>query len=315
MAISAQVFVPYFSSAYPSALTTTLRVFAPSLSQSYAIPVDLTTTDLFFIRNGVGSNSLAKKVVDTLNNTAAPGFPAGFAAVFGTWSFTTTSAVSAIGFASQIGCSLPTNFRLTFGIAGDFDWRWLGLPLAVTSITPTASPPARILSATTFPAGTWFPQVRANDLGMLPSPAQVSFSSMTADGSVAVVDMSGDPTLLPQWWTLYLDGTLGVHGARMQRYRTAKPAWAAAIGVATDAPFCALDYPGGWWSYAVRGTPFVVGDQAVDDQTVGPLRIHASGECPEGMDPIRGLRAPTVTRTAATGGRRDLKLAFLYGGQ
>lgn len=314
MAISAQVFVPYFSSAYPSALTTTLRLFAPATSAGYAIPVDLTTTDLFLIRNGVGSDSLAKKVVDTLNANLAPGFPAGFAAAFGTWSFTTLSAVVATGFSSRIECSISTTFQLIFATDTDFDWRWLGLPLATSSTNPPLTGVSR-LSATTFPAGTWFPQVRANDLGMLPSPAQVSFSSMTADGSIAVVDMSGDPTLLPQWWTLYLDGTLGVHGARMQRYRTAKPAWASAIGVATDAPFCPLDYPGGWWSYAVRGTPFVVGDQAVDDETVGPLRIHASGECPEGMDPIRGLRAPTVTRTAATGGRRDLKLAFLYGGQ
>lgn len=314
MAISAQVFVPYFASAYPGALTTTLRLYAPSLSAGYAIDVDLTANDFFVIRNGAGSDSLAKKVIDTLNNNLAPGFPAGFAAAFGTWSFTTTSSVVATGFASRLECSIATTFRLIFASSTDFDWRWLGLPLATSSTNPPLTTVSR-LSATTFPAGSWFPQVRANDLGMLPSPAQVSYSSMTADGSIAVVDMSGDPTLLPQWWTLYLDGTLGVHGARMQRYRTAKPAWASAIGVATDAPFCPLDYPGGWWSYAVRGTPFVVGDQAANDQTVGPLRIHASGECPEGMDPIRGLRAPTVTRTAATGGRRDLKLAFLYGGQ
>jgi hypothetical protein len=312
MAISAQVFVPYFASAYPSELTTTLRLFAPASSTGYAIDVDLTANDMFLIRNGVGSDSLAKKVVDTLNNNTAPGFPAGFAAAFGTWSFTTTSAVVATGLASRIECSISTTFQLIFGVATDFDWRWLGLPLSTSSTLPGIG--NMRLAATTFPAGTWFPQVRANDLGMLPSPAQVSYSAMTADGSIAVVDMSGDPTLLPQWWSLYLDGTLGVHGARMQRYRTAKPAWAAAIGVATDAPFCALDYPSGWWSYAVRGTPFVVGDQAVDDETVGPLRIHASGECPEGMDPIRGLRSPTLTRTAATGGRRDLKLACLYEG-
>jgi hypothetical protein len=32
------------------------------------------------------------------------------------------------------------------------------------------------------------------------------------------------------------------------------------------------------------------------------------------MDPIRGLRAPTVSITGAAGGRRDLRLAFLYSG-
>lgn len=303
MAITAQVFVPYFASAYPRGYTTNvLKVQSSAPVVTYPVPITLPSTDLFFIRNGVGSDSLAKKIVDTLNTTTL----AGFAAAFGTWTFTTTSAVSSTGFASSLSNSLGTNFKLVFSSAPDFDWRWLGLPLGAGSTLGART-------ATTFPAGSWFPQVRANDLGMLPSPAQVSYSAMTADGSVSVVDMSGDPTLLPQWWTLYLDGTLGVHGARMQRYRTAKPSWAAAIGVATDAPFCALDYPEGWWSYAVRGTPFVVGDQAVNDEVVGPLRIHASGECPEGMDPLRGLRSPTITRTAATGGRRDLKLAFLYG--
>jgi hypothetical protein len=307
MAITAQVFVPYFASAYPRAYTTNvLKVQSSAPVSTYFVPIQFPSTDLFFIRNGVGVGSLAKTVVDALNNTAAPGFPAGFAAAFGTWTFTTTSAVSSTGFAGSLSNSVGANFKLLFSTAPDFDWRWLGLPIGAGSTLG-----ARLTA--TFPAGSWFPQVRANDLGMLPSPAQVSYSPMTADGSVAVVDMSGDPTLLPQWWTLYLDGTLGVHGARMQRYRTAKPSWAAAIGVATDAPFCALDYPNGWWSYAVRGTPFVVGDQAANDEVVGPLRIHASGECPEGMDPIRGLRSPTITRTAATGGRRDLKLAFLYG--
>jgi hypothetical protein len=312
MAISAQVFVPYFASAYPNAVTT-LRIQAAPAGAGYAVPVTWPANDLFFIRNGAGSDALAKFIVDTLNNTTAPGFPAGFAAAFGTWSYTTTSAVTATGFNGNLSCSSATNFILLFSTSADFDWRWLGLPLNTAStIPPLTGDPT--LVTTTFPAGSWFPQVRANDLGMLPSPAQVSYSSMTADGSVAVVDMSGDPTSLPKWWTLYLDGKLGVHGARMQRYRTAKAAWAAAIGVATDAPYCPLDYPGGWWSYAVRGTRFVIGDQAVNDEVVGPLRIHASGECPEGMDPIRGLRSPTITRTSATGGRRDLHLAFLYEG-
>jgi hypothetical protein len=214
-----------------------------------------------------------------------------------------------IGFVSFLRSTGGTTFMLVYGSADDFDWSWLGLPIGITS---SASGIYRRVASTIYPAGTWLPKIRCNDYGMLPSPAQVSYSPMTANGSISVVDMSGDPSTLPKWWVVHLDGTLGVHGARMQRYRTAKPAWAAAIGVATDAAFVPLDYPGGWWSLAVRGTRFIAGDEAVDDQWIGTLRIHASSECPEGMDPIRGLRAPTVSPTRATGGRRDLKLAFLY---
>ena len=297
MAISAQVFVPYFACEYPPG-TYDMRI---SGGGSWSVPVTI-PADSYFIRNG-STNSLADVVVTALNAVGG-----GFAAAFGTWSFTTAAATDAAGFASRLR-SGGTNWMLDYSSSADFDWSWLGLPIGITSSVLT---PYRLVASTIYPAGTWLPKIRCNDYGMLPSPAQVSYSPMTADGSISVVDMSGDPASLPKWWVVHLDGTLGVHGARMQRYRTAKAAWASAIGVATDAPFVPLDYPGGWWSYAVRGTRFIVGDESADDQFVGALRIHASSECPESMDPIRGLRAPTVTPTRATGGRRDLKLAFLY---
>jgi hypothetical protein len=301
MAISAQVFVPYFACEYPPD-SYTMRLTGGG---SWGIPLTL-PADCYFIRNG-STNSIAAEVVAALN-AYATGDPS-FASAFGTWSFVTTAAADSIGFVSFLRSTGGTNWMLTYSGAGDFDWSWLGLPIGITS---SASGLFKRVASTIYPAGTWLPKIRCNDLGMLPSPAQVSYSPMTANGSISVVDMSGDPSTLPKWWVLHLDGTLGVHGARMQRYRTAKPAWASAIGVATDAAFVPLDYPGGWWSLAVRGTRFIIGDEAADDQFVGALRIHASSECPEGMDPIRGLRSPTITPTRAAGGRRDLKLAFLY---
>ena len=301
MPISAQVFVPYFACEYPPG-TYTMRL---SGGGGWGIPLTM-PADSYFVRNG-STNSIAAEVVAALNFYATT--DPTFLSAFGTWSFVTTSANDQFGFGSSLRSTGGTIWFLDYTSTADFDWSWLGLPIGVSSSTVLLT---QRLASTIYPAGTWLPKIRCNDYGMLPSPAQVSYSPMTADGSISVVDMSGDPSTLPKWWVVHLDGTLGVHGARMQRYRTAKPAWAAAIGVATDAAFVPLDYPGGWWSLAVRGTRFIVGNEAVDDQFVATLRIHASSECPEGMDPIRGLRAPTVTPTRATGGRRDLKLAFLF---
>lgn len=299
MAISAQVFIPYFACEYPPG-TYDMRITGGGGAWSISLTLP---ADRYFVRNGL-VNSIAAEVVTALNAVGGP-----FATAFGTWSFITTTTANSTGFVSLLRSTGGSVWSLSYSSSADFDWTWLGLPIGVPS---SPSGPVMQLVSTIYPAGTWLPKIRCNDYGMLPSPAQVSYSDMTADGSISVVDMSGDPASLPKWWVLHLDGTLGVHGARMQRYRTAKPAWASAIGVATDAAFVPLDYPGGWWSYAVRGTRFIVGDESVDDQFVGALRIHASSECPESMDPIRGLRAPTITPTRAAGGRRDLKLAFLY---
>jgi hypothetical protein len=223
----------------------------------------------------------------------------------GTWSYTTTAVANATGFTSFLVSTDTTgSYSLDYSSSADFDWRWLGFNAGQSSILGS-------IATTIYPAGTWFPFVLANDLGQLPSPAQVSFSAMTANGSVAVIDMSGDPTSMPKWWTMQLDGTVGVHGARMQRYRTAKAAWASSIGVATDAPYVPLDYPGGWWSYAIRGTQFLVGDMDANASDVQGLRIHSGPECPEGMDPFKGLRSPVVSMAGPAQGRRNIRLAFL----
>jgi hypothetical protein len=311
MPISAQVFTPYFAAEVP-AQTFSIKIRDVPNAVDYTIPAWVYGGGLYYVRGG-GSDDFGTAFAATLNAYATSslfGLPAAFLAAFGTWSWTVTAANNAKGFTAYLQATgnrfyFPSS---GFGIDGI---QFLGLNWDLASVDVSGD--ERLLSQF-FPAATWFPQVRANDLGLLPSPAQVSYSPLTADGSIAVVNMSPSPATLPVWWTLYLDGTIGVHGARMQFYRTAKPAWAAAIGVATGAPYCALDYPGGWWSLAVLGVPFIIGDQAVSGQYVGALRIHAGPECPEGMDPIRGLRAPTVSITGAAGGRRDLRLAFLYSG-
>lgn len=307
--ISAQVFVPYFAAEYPAG-TYVLRVRDNVTLAGYDVPVTV-AAGTYHVRGLASFNGLGYTLAQALA-AYATAYPATFGAAFGTWAYVTTGSVASTGLAGYLQASKVSchQFEL-IGYASTFDVTWLGLAFDTPS-TSTGSGSAQRLAFSSFPAGTWFPQVRANDLGMLPSPAQVSYSAMTANGSTAVVDMSGDPSLLPKWWVLYLDGTLGVHGARMQRYRCSKPSWAASIGVATDAPYCPLDYPGGWWSLCVRGTTFAVVDQSVDGQYVAPLRIHAGAECPEGMDPIRGLRSPTVNKVTNAAGRRDLRLAFLY---
>lgn len=297
MPISAQVFRPYFACQYPRG-TYTIRLFS---SGAYTKTVNLDTTPAYYRKNAASSDNLWKAIVDALN--VPPLLP------FGTFSYSSFVVSSSVGFFGSLSASNTSpQFTLDYSGPGDFDWRWLGLQIGATSSALTGS-----IVSSTYPRGTWFPYIYANDLGYLPSMAQVSYSAMTADGSTTTVDMSGDPTSMPFWWTMYLDGTIGVHGARMQRYRTAKPAWASAIGVATDAPYVPLDYPGGWWSYAVRGQPFLVGDMDANASDIYPLRIHAGPECPEGMDPIRGLRSPTVTPSGATAGRRNIRLAFLTG--
>jgi len=315
MAISAQVFTPYFAAEVP-AQTFSILVHDVNTGADYTIPW-VYTGGLYYCRGAIFSPvDFGTEFVGVLNNYGTSGAidAAAFLAAFGTWTWVVTGPNNAIGFSAyvqntgnQFYFDQVPPYTLSCGI------EFLGLQFTMYSTPAGGSGPQR-LAAVLFPAATWFPQVRANDLGLLPSPAQVSYSPLTADGSIAVVNMSPSPATLPVWWTLYLDGTIGVHGARMQFYRTSKPAWAAAIGVATGAPYCALDYPGGWWSLAVLGVPFIIGDQAVAAQYVGALRIHAGPECPEGMDPIRGLRAPTVSITGAAGGRRDLRLAFLYSG-
>ena len=307
MAISAQVFTPYFAAEVPA------QTFVISI-HDVTSPANFNFSwvyggGLYYVRGG-GSDDFGTGYAAALNAYAATGPGAAFGAAFGTWTWVVTAANNAKGLTAYLQAS-GNRFYFNssgFGIDGI---QFLGLEWDLASVDDSGD--ERLFSVY-FPAATWFPQVRANDLGLLPSPAQVSYSPLTADGSIAVVNMSPSPATLPVWWTLYLDGTIGVHGARMQYYRTAKPAWAAAIGVATGAYYCALDYPGGWWSLAVLGVPFIIGDQAVAAQYVGALRIHAGPECPEGMDPIRGLRAPTVSITGAAGGRRDLRLAFLYSG-
>lgn len=308
MAISAQVFTPYFAAEVP-AQTFNFTIRNVSTATNYPVTWNY-TGGRYYLRGGGILPDFGTAFAAALNTYAATIPGAAFLASFGTWSWTVTGASNSIGFSAYLKCTLD-EFEF---IAGSDLVKYLGIELFVNSVALPAPSTDWALYASRFPAATWFPQVRANDLGLLPSPAQVSYSPLTADGSIAVVNMSPSPASLPEWWTLYLDGTIGVHGARMQRYRTAKAAWAAAIGVATGAPYCALDYPGGWWSLAVLGVPFIVGDQAVSGQFVGALRIHAGPECPEGMDPIRGLRAPTVSVTGAAGGRRDLRLAFLYSG-
>jgi len=307
MAISAQVFTPYFAAEVP-AQTFTISIHDQTAGGNYSFNL-VYSGGGYYVRGG-GSADFGTAYAAALNAYAATGPGAAFLAAFGTWSWTVTAANNAKGFTAYLQA---TGHKFYFNSSGfGLDGiEFLGLEWNLQSSTVSG---VQRLTSLNFPAATWFPQVRANDLGLLPSPAQVSYSPLTADGSIAVVNMSPSPATLPVWWTLYLDGTIGVHGARMQRYRTAKPAWAAAIGVATGAPYCALDYPGGWWSLAVLGVPFIVGDQAVSGEYVGALRIHAGPECPEGMDPIRGLRAPTVSITGAAGGRRDLRLAFLYSG-
>ena len=311
MAISAQVFTPYFAAEVP-AQNFSFNIRSLNSGANYPVTWNY-TGGLYYCRGGGIFADFGTAFAARLNAYAATIPGSAFLGAFGFWSWVVTGASNATGFAAYLQCTID-QFEFTTG--ADLV-KYLGLELLVDAIVvppPPASPTGWGLNATRFPAATWFPQVRANDLGLLPSPAQVSFSPLTADGSIAVVNMSPSPATLPVWWTLYLDGTIGVHGARMQFYRTSKPAWAAAIGVATGAPYCALDYPGGWWSLAVLGVPFIIGDQAVSGQYVGALRIHAGPECPEGMDPIRGLRAPTVSITGAAGGRRDLRLAFLYSG-
>jgi hypothetical protein len=308
MAISAQVFTPYFAAEVPAQnFSFNIR----SLSGGGVFPVTWNYTGgLYYCRGGGIFADFGTGLAAALNAYAVSGPGAAFGAAFGFWTWVVTGASNSIGFSAYLKCTLD-EFEFTTG--ADLV-KYLGIELLADAIPLPAPSTDWALYASRFPAATWFPQVRANDLGLLPSPAQVSYSPLTADGSIAVVNMSPSPATLPVWWTLYLDGTIGVHGARMQYYRTAKPAWAAAIGVATGAPYCALDYPGGWWSLAVLGVPFIIGDQAVAGEYVGALRIHAGPECPEGMDPIRGLRAPTVSITGAAGGRRDLRLAFLYSG-
>lgn len=308
MAISAQVFTPYFAAEVP-AQTFSIKIRDVTAGVNYDFDW-VYSGGRYYCRGGGSNVDFGTAYADALNAYGLTGPGAAFGAAFGTWSWVVTGAVNSIGFAGYLQA---TGNRFYFRVAGyGFDGiQFLGLDWDLASVNVSGD---ERLGSVYFPAATWFPQVRANDLGLLPSPAQVSYSPLTADGSIAVVNMSPSPASLPEWWTLYLDGTIGVHGARMQRYRTAKAAWAAAIGVAQYAPYCALDYPGGWWSLAVLGVPFIVGDQAVSGQFVGALRIHAGPECPEGMDPIRGLRAPTVSVTGAAGGKRDLRLAFLYTG-
>jgi len=302
MAISAQVFTPYFAAEVP-AQTFNFTINDNSTGTPYS-KTWVYNGGLYYCRGGGIFADFGAAFAARLNTIAAG--DALFLAAFGFWSWS-AAPLNAFGLQGKLKCTVNSFGFLT----GSDLLKYLGLETGVNSIPVTGG---EELEAYQFPAATWFPQVRANDLGLLPSPAQVSYSPLTADGSIAVVNMSPSPATLPEWWTLYLDGTIGVHGARMQRYRTAKAAWAASIGVATGAPYCALDYPGGWWSLAVLGVPFLVGDQAVAAEYVGKLRIHAGPECPEGMDPIRGLRAPTVSITGAAGGKRDLRLAFLYSG-
>lgn len=308
MAISAQVFTPYFAAEVPAQnFSFTIR----NVSTATNFPVTWNYTGgLYYCRGGAIFADFGTAFAAALNAYAATIPGAAFLTNFGFWSWVVTGASNSIGFSAYLKSTVD-EFEF---VAGSALVKYLGIELLVNSVSFPAPSTDWGLYASQFPAATWFPQVRANDLGLLPSPAQVSYSPLTADGSIAVVNMSPSPANLPVWWTLYLDGTIGVHGARMQRYRTAKPAWAASIGVATDAPYCPLDYPGGWWSLSVLGVPFIIGDQAVAAQYVGALRIHAGPECPEGMDPIRGLRSPTVSITGAAGGRRDLRLAFLYTG-
>lgn len=310
MPISAQVFFPYFAAEVPA---QTFQIYIRDVFAG--VNYDLTwaySGGRYYCRGGGSTVDFGTAYADALNayGLTIPG--AAFGAAFGTWSWVVTGAVNSIGFNGYLqNTGHRFYFRsVGFGLDGI---EFLGLDWDRASSPAGGVGPQRLASVN-FPAATWFPQVRANDLGLLPSPAQVSYSPLTADGSIAVVAMSPSPATLPEWWTIYLDGTIGVHGARMQRYRTAKPEWAAAIGVAQYAAYCALDYPGGWWSLAVLGTPFIIGNQSASAQYVGALRIHAGPECPEGMDPIRGLRAPTVSVTGAAGGRRDLRLAFLYSG-
>jgi hypothetical protein len=294
MPISAQVFRPFFAARYPSG-TYTIRLLNGST------PIDTTvnlTNPHYLTKQSTASYSLPYRISLALNANVA------VTSVFGTIGIDVSSVSNATGFIMKMTQTIAGTPSTLSSPAGFFDWSWLGFPTGVPSIFGEHY-------SSTNARGTWFPFVLANDLGQLPSPAQVSFSAMTANGSVAVIDMSGDPTSMPKWWTMQLDGTVGVHGARMQRYRTAKAAWASSIGVATDAPYVPLDYPGGWWSYAIRGTQFLVGDMDANASDVQGLRIHSGPECPEGMDPFKGLRSPVVSMAGPAQGRRNIRLAFL----
>lgn len=165
------------------------------------------------------------------------------------------------------------------------------------------------------PAYTWTPAGRMNDFGRIPTRVQVGFSPQSADGSALAIQMqsgAGYSATRPSWQRLRINEGVGVLGARMQTYRALSSYWYQAAGFpdATTAVFGALDNPVGWWSRAVFGVPFIVGDVDSTD-IIGELEHADTDDNPGDVSGFAGLTGPNVeTIPDAGGGRRVVDMTF-----
>jgi len=306
MSITAASFRPYFA-AELTAGTYHLRVGTPGVPASYVDVSIVVGAGVFWMNDIGGPEDIANRLVIALDAQAPLG---------GLWRY------ESLGVSDQTGCAgrfTHTDVEVEFDYTGSstaddgkFPLVWVGLPNTDHSFSATAAPADWELVITQPPARTWFPKVLLNDYGRLPTPVQVTHSPITSDGSRATVVMTPIGEATPEWHVMDLDGSAGVYGGRMQRYRADKAAWATPGGWTAGTPYIALDDPGGWWAYAVRGTRFLIGDES-NQEVMGPFRVSTAPENPEGSASaaFAGLRAPAVTRSGVAGGRRNIRLAFL----
>lgn len=199
------------------------------------------------------------------------------------------------------------------GIIAALGWRFSSGSLCTSSAVTGG-----YAYAGTDPAAyTWTPAGRINDFGRVPTRVQVAYSPQAADGSGIAIRMqagAGISATRPSWQRFRVNESVGVLGARMQAYRAAMQYWYEAAGFAnaTAAVRGSLDNSLGWWSRAVFGVPFIIGD--IDSTDIDGEYEHADTEDnPSDMSGFAALGSPNVEMVPdAGGGRRILDLTFRY---
>lgn len=212
-----------------------------------------------------------------------------------------------------------TRFRIeadTFADAGII--RALGWTFTSGSLcTSSAVSGGYAFAGTNPPTYVWTPAGRMNDFGVVPTRVQVAFSPQSADGSAIAVQMqlgAGYSTTRPAWFRIRVNEGVGVLGARMQTYRALQTYWYEAAGYtnAIEAALGALDSSVGWWSRAVFGVPFIIGDM---DSTsiIGEFEHADTEDNPADVSGFAALSGPNVEMVPdAGGGRRILDMTFRY---
>lgn len=305
---------PYFASRVPASAASFLVEDMNGVRASFTFSVTVLSTDARWFGK-THANSITTRFRTAIAAAAATaGWP-------DTWTVSYDTAN-----AGYPRCTLKasaTQFSIELDSADDirvaFACGFVPLPIGSgTLIESSAVSGGYAFTGTVPPYYTWTPAGLLNDFGRTPPAAQVGFSPQSANGSSVAVQMQLGTRygLVPYWHTMTVNEAQGVVGGLMQTYRAVSTYWWQAAGYSSveEAIFGALDRASGWWSLAVFGTPFVVGDTGSTD-LLGEYEFSDGPECPIAMSGFRTLSEPNVVILPGVGqGRRVLSLCFRWVG-